>query len=435
MSEEKRSLQHQKQAALGAKILAQARNELYLAMRFLEPVFELWKWKDHPGIRALGTDGVTLFYQPMQLSQRFMYEPVAVNRLYLHCLLHGLLRHMEGAEGRDAELWDAACDAAAEYIIDHLDYPCVRRLVSPRREAVYRLLEEQLRVVTAEGVYHLLEQGSLEADPMEFLADDHALWRSGDAKEQDREEKAQEFREASEKVKTAMETYVRDQGEKAGALRAAIGVQNRRKMRYREFLRKFARVREEMKIDVDSFDYIFYHLGMEMFGNMPLIEELESKEEAKVRSFVIAVDTSGSTAGDLVRAFLAQTAQILAEVTGESRACEVYVVQADAKVQEAVRIRDAAEMKAYLEQMTVKGFGGTDFRPVFALVEELRARGELKDLQGLIYFTDGYGTYPARRPGYPTAFVFAGADAVLAKVPPWAMRVVIEEDELKEMRG
>ena len=188
-------------------------------------------------------------------------------------------------------------------------------------------------------------------------------------------------------------------------------------------------------IDLDSFDYIFYHYGMELYGNMPLIEELEYKEELRVRQFVIAVDTSGSTAGDLVRGFLAQTAQILAEMTGEGRTCEIYVLQADAEVQEAVRITCREEMQAYLSQLTVKGYGGTDFRPVFRYVEALRARGELKDLQGLIYFTDGYGTYPARRPAYPAAFVFAAQDAVLQKVPAWAMRVVIEEEELKEMRG
>ena len=439
LSEEKRSLQHQKQAALGAKILAQTRKELYLAMRYLEPVFGLLPEKDHAGIRVLGTDGVNLFYQPAFLAQRYYNDPVSVNRMLLHTFLHCLLRHIDGAEGREKELWDLSCDAAAEYIIDHLDYPCVRKLISPRKEAFYRMLEERLRVVTAEGVYHLLTgempEEALGAELL-FLADDHAFWQTGDEKKRrEQEEKAKEFREASEKVKTAMETYVRDQGEKAGALRAAIGVQNRTRMRYREFLRKFARIREELKIDLDSFDYIFYHYGMELYGNMPLIEELEYKEELRVRQFVIAVDTSGSTAGDLVRGFLAQTAQILAEMTGEGRTCEIYVLQADAEVQEAVRITCREEMQAYLSQLTVKGYGGTDFRPVFRYVEALRARGELKDLQGLIYFTDGYGTYPARRPAYPVAFVFAAQDAVLQKVPAWAMRVVIEEEELKEMRG
>ena len=57
------------------------------------------------------------------------------------------------------------------------------------------------------------------------------------------------------------------------------------------------------------------------------------------------------------------------------------------------------------------------------------ATGELNDLGGLIYFTDGQGTYPARRPAYETAFVFLDSDdaAASAPVPPWAMKVILDE--------
>ena len=41
-------------------------------------------------------------------------------------------------------------------------------------------------------------------------------------------------------------------------------------------------------------------------------------------------------------------------------------------------------------------------------------------LGGLIYFTDGQGTYPTRRPAFETAFVFLDSDdaAASAPVPP-----------------
>ena len=48
---------------------------------------------------------------------------------------------------------------------------------------------------------------------------------------------------------------------------------------------------------------------------------------------------------------------------------------------------------------------------------------------GLLYFTDGMGTYPARRPAYDTAFLFLGEKFDDANVPPWAMKVVLDEDE------
>ena len=50
-------------------------------------------------------------------------------------------------------------------------------------------------------------------------------------------------------------------------------------------------------------------------------------------------------------------------------------------------------------------------------------------LRGLLYFTDGMGTYPARRPAYDTAFLFLGDRFDDANVPPWAMKVVLDEEE------
>ena len=39
------------------------------------------------------------------------------------------------------------------------------------------------------------------------------------------------------------------------------------------------------------------------------------------------------------------------------------------------------------------------------------------------------GTYPARRPPYDAAFLFLGDKFDDAGVPPWAMKVVLDEDE------
>ena len=47
---------------------------------------------------------------------------------------------------------------------------------------------------------------------------------------------------------------------------------------YRKFLQRFTFPREEVELDTESFDYIFYNFGMEQYGSMPLIEPLEYKE-------------------------------------------------------------------------------------------------------------------------------------------------------------
>ena len=68
-------------------------------------------------------------------------------------------------------------------------------------------------------------------------------------------------------------------------------------------------------------------------------------------------------------------------------------------------------------------------------MEELRHRGELKDLKGLLYFTDGFGIYPVKKPPYDTAFLFMRGEAYQdVDVPPWAMKLILPQAEL-EGRG
>ena len=72
---------------------------------------------------------------------------------------------------------------------------------------------------------------------------------------------------------------------------------------------------------------------------------------------------------------------------------------------------------------------GTDFRPAFAYVNELLEQGVLKNLGGLLYFTDGKGIYPKKRPEYKTAFLFLD-DYDESAVPPWAMRLRVEQEDI-----
>lgn len=203
----------------------------------------------------------------------------------------------------------------------------------------------------------------------------------------------------------------------------------REKHDYRAFLRKFSRMGEQIRVNDDEFDYVFYTYGLQLYGNLPLVEPVEFAEEKRIRDFVIAIDTSASTKDGLVRRFIERTYSILADETSFFSKMNVLVIQCDAAVTDVARITCLRDLEDYLENPVIKGLGGTDFRPVFAYVDEALAAGELNDLGGLIYFTDGQGTYPARRPAFETAFVFLDSDdaAASAPVPPWAMKVVLDE--------
>ena len=80
--------------------------------------------------------------------------------------------------------------------------------------------------------------------------------------------------------------------------------------------------------------------------------------------------------------------------------------------------------------MRIAGGGGTDFRPVFRYVEDLQAKGELTELRGLFFFTDGEGVFPGEASPYQTVFVFPARDeSVEERVPSWALKAYLEERE------
>ncbi len=243
---------------------------------------------------------------------------------------------------------------------------------------------------------------------------------------------AQHWDDVSRKMQVDMETFSKEMGKSAGNLEQYIKIENRDRYDYGKFLRKFATLREEIKINDDEFDYIAYTYGLRLHKNLPFIEPLEYKDVKKIEEFVIAIDTSGSTSGTLVKNFLEKTYSILMSTENFFKRINVHIIQCDAEIQEDHKVNSMEDLMQYIEHYRIRGLGGTDFRPVFSYVADLIRKREFKDLKGLIYFTDGYGTYPRDPTPYDTAFVFIRDDYSDVDVPPWAIKLVLEADDLKE---
>ncbi len=215
-------------------------------------------------------------------------------------------------------------------------------------------------------------------------------------------------------------------GRSAGDGAEVLDVPQRGACDYRRFLRQFTTRREEVLLDPESFDQIFYHYGMEYYGNLPLVEPLEYQEVNRLEELVIAIDTSGSCSAETVRQFLAETWAIVSARENFFREMKVWLIQCDCLVQSVTVIRSAEEWMESGRRITIQGRGGTDFTPVFHYVEELRRKKELRNLKALLYFTDGDGVYPKARTDYQTAFVFLHKNDKMDQVPPWAVRLVLE---------
>ena len=221
-------------------------------------------------------------------------------------------------------------------------------------------------------------------------------------------------------------------GNSSGELSEELNIRNTGTYDFTHFLKQFARQGEEIKTDIESFDYIPYLYGLEHYGNIPLIEHLEYQEVNRLEELVIAIDTSGSCSLDTVRKFMEETYSILSNHENFFRKMNVYVIQCDSFIQDMAHITSEQDWQDYLKNLTIHGRGGTDFRPVFEYVEELRAKKELKDLKGLLYFTDGDGIYPEIPTDYKTAFVFYKEKEQHQKVPAWAACLTLDTERSNE---
>ena len=271
--------------------------------------------------------------------------------------------------------------------------------------------------------------------------------KEGDRKEEDRQRKEQEEREEreakkkrddlskewediSKRTEQEIEHSSKEKQEEQGSLAWFLRLEQKKYTDFRDFLRRLSVDREEMEVDLDSFDYGYYYYGLEQYGNMPLIEENEYREGRKLQELVIAIDTSHSTKGEMVKGFLDETDGILKQKDAFFQKVKVHILECDDELRKDICLENVEDLEQYSKNFAVKGGYGTDFRPVFRYVSDLQKRGELKNLKGLMYFTDGKGRYPKEAPPYVTAFVFPkGEDIDDDNVPFWAMKLYQREKD------
>ncbi len=421
---------------VGFEILQSARTELAMQLPYLQSALGALTLR--PGeetTQTLSTNGEILYFSGNFLTERFLRSPALVNRGYFHVLLHCMLRHLHPRQDRDDVLWDLACDIAVESILDDLHYPCLAGSIAPSRGLLYGKLRGQMKVLTAQGIYASLLRDTPDAFTLAqyqrtFHVDEHTLWSPKNKDQQEQTQRqSQAWGDRSEHTQTAMETVLSASASGGEAVLEQVRVANRDDVDYRNFLRRFAQMREVLSVDADAFDYGFYSYGLSLYGNLPLIEPLETKEERRIQEFVIAIDTSMSTSGEMVRQFLACTYSALRSVETFTHKVHIRILQCDDQVRSDLVVEDLDQLGQYMDNFQLTGGSATDFRPVFDHVATLQATGVLPHLQGLVYFTDGMGIYPSKPTGYDVAFVFLEQPPLSVDIPPWCMRLTLSEWE------
>lgn len=417
---------------LAGKVLKLSRDDILIHLRFFDTALAKLALQEKPDIGCMATDGVTCFFDPVYVLRTYRKDSRLITRECLHMLMHCIFSHSFQYDKLDTALWDIAADIAVEQVILELGLPGASLPQDKDCERKLSVLKEDIGMLTAERIYRYLRRNPLTVRERQelvglFCRDDHALWRPKEGLEISLEQ----WKKISERIRADLKSFTKA---KSGAesLEKNLEETVRDRYDYSEILKRFTVMGEDIALNQEEFDYIYYTYGLEHYGNLPLIEPLEYKEEKKVREFVIAIDTSASCRGPVVKAFLRKTYSILKGTENFFHKINVHILQCDNEVQSDTRIREEADFEAFLQYGKLKGFGATDFRPVFEYVERLKEQGEFENLKGLIYFTDGYGIYPERMPDYDVIFAFLDEDEHRAPVPPWSIKVILESDELEE---
>lgn len=432
---------------LAFEVIDECRVQLMMKFRFLDVA--LWKMDARPAVTqgryALATDGTHVYYEPYTVIGRFDAGFNEMVRDYLHLIMHCLFRHPFDTTHGEADAWWLVCDVVAENAAMDL---CGERFACDldveRRAAIKELTELCNGRMTPGNLYGLflrsMKAGRYATDGMLsggrinelrvlFERDFHKPWPSG-------------------------KSGIGMTGEKDPAPDDVDA--DKRTSDSRDMFAD-SRTSEEEASEQDVYDPAADHDPSESNEDSGYttdgFDEGENSLTGDERENDDTEDPAqGSDSGEQ-QGELSQDAEREAkEERSEEQDWEELAKRVEMDLEtfskewgfEAgnfVKTLTAANRKKvdyteFLRRFVMRGFGGTDFRPAFSYVNRLIERGELPDMKGVIYFTDGLGEFPEKAPAYDVAFVFMDEGGErLPKVPPWAMRILIDEAGIERLKS
>lgn len=427
---------------LASRIWSLSRDRLLINLRFLDVALSSLGFLSRQQSGQICCDvnapqGAVIYYDPTVVVHLYKKNPANVTRMYLHILLHCIFNHSYKYDRVEQDLWDVSVDMAVENAALNLNLPGLETTGDQERRETLAQWKARVGTLTADRIYRslksdrlgvseLLELGSL------FRRDVHEGWGPAEMLEVT----AAQWKKISERIKAELKSFSEDKSDDKSILQN-LEEATKEHYDYGSFLRKFSISGEDIQINDDEFDYVYYTYGLSLYGNLPLVEPLEYKDVNKIKEFVVAIDTSGSCRGAVVQAFLNKTYNILKSSENFFRKVNIHIIQCDSEVRRDTKITNDEEFEIFMREGQLEGFGSTDFRPVFAYVDKAIESGAFENLKGLIYFTDGYGVFPEHKPShnYDTAFVFLEDDYEKPPIPPWAMKLVLPAEDLEENGG
>lgn len=377
----------------------------------------------------LWTNGEILYFHPATVVQDYLERKDNIPAQIMHIIAHGLLGHIGKRQGQHEQLFDAVADIKATAFVDQLPIP-----LPGCRDKETRKHVREWDQLTLEAAYLAPESREAVQDLIVKSAplktDDHNAWippppGSGSGS-------AARWEAAARQVGAALASSGRSYmfGDLAGEMCEEYGGIKESGVSYRDFLQQFCSVQERQETDPNSISHIWYQLGMSLTGNAPFVEPEELREDARSLDLAVALDTSGSCCGETMRGFLSELMAILRDAGGPR--VRMTLIQCDAEIQKVQTLSRDENPDSLLDDFEVYGCGGTDFRPVFDYIDQQRQDPDGTQFRGLLYLSDGCGSFPNKAPDYPVAFLFPKEDDDWyndwCDIPDWVTKVSITEE-------
>lgn len=404
---------------------------------------------------CLETNGRELFFSPKALMDYYRERNLKrVEDQLLHIILHGILGHFSMRDQfQNREVMDCCMDLEVFQMLLKVNQLKINTdELNWQQHQLIRSLKEG-KVISARKGYQ--KMASEDVDRLSFakqcfIFDHHDTWsgdkeyhlcveisfeNSGFASEQSAGKQSEisdrwnqmgalvfgQQDHRKDTLQQALKCGAKTWGKEAGGREEMYRADSCQGRTYLEVLEELFRYHERFLEQEDSMDKTLYLYGLQEYGKVALIEPEEYKEVPVLSNVVIALDTSGSCSGRIMSRFIREIGNLLRDVMAKGEFEHIHLLQCDKQIQKVECFRHPEDIPKEME-LAVKGFGGTDFRPVFHWVEEQKKEDWTPDL--LLYLTDGFGDYPDKEPGYPVYFVLT--ERSNRDMPKWIKKLYLQ---------
>lgn len=342
--------------------------------------------------KQLQTCGVTikngrilLYWNPKFFETLTLDEARAVLEHELQHLVRG---HIERFKDKDQHIGNLATDLAQNQFITGLPKDCVTLDKFPKEwklkekesaEYYYNEMMKHSNKISVsqnpDGSYHVTIKDPKGKTIAEFDVNDMdgSEWKDSDGGELSKEVVRQAVKEAVDQMK-------RSQGTLPQGLEVAVNeILQPPKISWNQLLRQY------IAASIKSGHKNSWKKPNRRFGGT---------QKGRLSDHTIALgavfDTSGSMGPEDYKIGLSELKSIQ-----ECYKADINIFECDAEVQKHYKLS-----KYKRAQRNMKGGGGTDFTPVFEYIKTKKIRMDV-----LIYFTDGYGTFPTAKYSFKTIWV------------------------------